>query len=356
MKQFKWSPILKPIGLYKPAMWLQGISVDLLRKLKAIVYSRRLKKYRKMHRLNGEKMRVLIVSNDGIGNAIEATPLVQAAREFWPASEITLLTSAGDLFDRWCVPDRICYSVEEIEGQTFDHTFLTYSSHWHRPEFLKNCHPGTINKPRQYFDIVCLKPERQYNLDMLRRLGFNGHTPPLYVSLKQPHQLPQPNKMRICILPGGKAESRWQCKRWPYFTQLCELLIDKYPNSQICIIGTSTDTIDEDLLAMDGIVDLRDNLTLAETAWILKMAQLVVGNDCGPMHIADAVGASGISIFGPTCQIKNGPRNKIIPISLNLPCSPCQYKGPINCQCPDCMTKLTADVILEKIETVFSNI
>lgn len=352
MTNFKYSKILKPLGIYKPAKYLQGMSINLARELKSIVYRMRLKKYTQMYQLNEKQNRILIVANGGIGNAVEATPLVLAVRAFWPGSEITLFNAAGDLFDRWCVPDKICNSVEDIEGQNFDHTFLTYACHWGRPDFLKNCNPGTINRPRQYFDEVCLKPEKQYNLDMLRRFGFKGHTPPLYVSLKKPNELPQQNKMRICLLPGGKPESRWQCKRWPHFTKLSEMLIQKYPNCQICIIGTKTDTIDNELKAMDGIIDMRDNLTLAQTAWFLKTAQLVVGNDCGPMHIADAVGSKGIAIFGPTCQLKNGPCNKIIPASLNLPCSPCQYEGTITCQSPDCMRKLTADQILGKIKAL----
>lgn len=352
----KLATVLRSVKLYTPARKVADGCLFVAKKMKLLVYNRKLRKHINTHPSGKSKRILIVMKGGGIGNSIEATPLVQAVREFWPSSEITLLTSTGDLFAGWCVIDRICSLDDDIEGQSYDHTFLTYSCHWGTASCLSVCNPGTVHRPRQYFDEVCLKPERQYNLDMLRRLGFKKHTPPLYVSLKQTQQLPESDKTRICILPGGKAEPRWQCKRWPYFKQIAEQLIQKYLNCEIYIIGTKDDIVDENLLALDGVVDMRGALSLAETAWTLKNSQLVIGNDCGPMHIADAVGARGVAIFGPTCRIKNGPCNKIIPVSLDLTCVPCQYKGPITCQSPDCMTKLTPNIVLEQIEVIFKDL
>lgn len=350
----KTATILRAVKLYKPAKKTADYCLLLAQKLKLFAHDRKLKKSIKNHQAN-KSMKILVAMNEGgVGNSIEATPLVQAVRIFWPFAEITILVVAGDLYNNWCVPDYITSDADDLHGKSFDNTFLTFTGSLQIPKWVKTINPGIIHQVKLMFNDVCLKPEREYNIDMLRRLGFKGISPPLYVSLKQPRQAPQPNNFRVCLLPGGKDEPRWLCKRWPYYTQLSEQIIKKYKNCQICIIGTKNDSVDEDLLALDGIIDMRDKLTLAETASFLKTAQLVIGNDCGPIHIADAVGAKGIAIFGPTCQIKNGPRNKIIPVSLNLPCAPCQFQGPITCQSPDCMTKLTVDCILEKIEAIIS--
>lgn len=348
----KWSRILKPIGLYAPAKLGQEGGIRGLQNLKSIVYASRLKKHRKRHGMSSDVLQVLVVMNDGIGNAVESTPLVQAVRMFWPGCEMTILTSAGDLFDDWCVPDRVTSRISDIEGRRFDHTFLTYSSHWAKPDFLNQCHPGTVHSPRQYFDEVCLKPEREYNIDMIRRLGFKGHSPPLYVSIKEKPVILTGDGLQICLIPGGKNEPRWMHKRWPYYRQLAESLVERYSDCAVYIIGTKDDDVDEELLSQPYVKDLRGTLTLRETAWVLRKADIAVGNDCGPMHIADAVGTTGVVLFGPSCDLKNSPRNKIVSIYVDLPCRPCQYNGPISCQEPKCIQKLDPEIVMKKIETL----
>lgn len=132
------------------------------------------------------------------------------------------------------------------------------------------------------------------------------------------------------------------------------MIIKKYPDIEICIIGTAEDTVSGDMLALDQVSDFRGKLTLAETAWVLKYSDIVVGNDCGPMHIADAVGTGGVCIFGPTCELKNAPCNKIVALSLDCSCRPCQYDGPIVCQDPKCMLKLEPELVMRCIERILA--
>ena len=117
-------------------------------------------------------------------------------------------------------------------------------------------------------------------------------------------------------------------------------------------MGTRDDHFPGELPSIPQVIDLRGRLTLAETAWVLKSANLAIGNDCGPMHIADVVQTPSIVIFGPTCDLKNSPRYKTVPITVDLYCRPCEYLGPISCPDPKCMTKLNPDLVMEKIETL----
>ena len=122
---------------------------------------------------------------------------------------------------------------------------------------------------------------------------------------------------------------------------------------QLCVVGTQADEMPRVPMGFGNKVDLRGAYTLSETAWIMRNSDVVIGNDCGPMHIADTVGARGFVIFGPTCLIKNGPRNKIVPLCLNRKCSPCQYTPKIEaCKNPECMRELTADAVIEKIDSL----
>jgi lipopolysaccharide heptosyltransferase III len=132
------------------------------------------------------------------------------------------------------------------------------------------------------------------------------------------------------------------------------LILKKYQHAQICIIGTDKDEIPDSLPCDDRIVDLRSRLSLSETAWILQNSDIAIGNDCGPMHIADAVQTCSIVIFGPSCELKNAYRNKVTPVFGNVPCRPCQYnEGRImSCDDPQCMLRIAPDDVMEKLTEI----
>lgn len=320
--------------------------------LKGIVLQQKRKRFRKINAQIMFGPKVLVAMNtSGIGNAVEATPFVQAVRMLWPGAEITILTVPGDLFKDWSVPDRIITSTEKIRGCSYDHTFFTNWTQRDVPEWCSQSELGQVHFPKVWLGKLLLKPERRYYLDMLRKLGFKGSEPPLYVSLKKPGEHIPVADFRICLVPGGKPESLWRHKRWPYYNELLTLILEKYQNAQICIIGTRQDEFSGVLLSDQRIVDLRGNLTLRETAWVLKSANIAIGNDCGPMHIADAVQTRSIVIFGPTCELKNAYRNKVLTFSTDLPCRPCQYGSKIEtCQDPKCMLKITPKQVMRKMD------
>jgi heptosyltransferase-1 len=50
---------------------------------------------------------------------------------------------------------------------------------------------------------------------------------------------------------------------------------------------------------------------LRQLAWILQQAELVVGADTGPLHLADALGTKVIGLYGPTNPRRNGPYHQL---------------------------------------------
>lgn len=311
----------------------------------------RTKRLKKLQRVPPAGPGVLVVMNNiGIGNAVQATPLVQAIRMLWPKANITVLTPPGDLLDDWCVPDFITDSTENLKSKSYDHTFFPYGMWQNIAQWQARLELGRVHCPRVWLRAWLLKPEVEYNVDMVRRLGYRGGCPPLYVSLKQPDESIIPDKLRICLVPGGKKELMWRHKRWPFYNELIQLLLEEYPRSQICIIGTQNDDYGGELPSVPQVIDLRDRLSLRQTAWVLKHSDLAVGNDCGPMHIADAVQTPSIVLFGPTCELKNAPRHKSVSLSTEPPCRPCQYSSLIEtCTEPICMTELSPGLVMEKV-------
>lgn len=356
----KLSAVLRKLKLYGPAKRLADSTAETVaagaETFKRFIYFRKLKHYRRSDHSSDFSPNVLVVMNSGgIGNAVEGTPLVQAIRALWPNSTITIVVECGELFRDWCVPDHIVYRPQDLKGKTFDHAFFPYCFFNDIGRWKQLCDLGRIHEPRVRHRKYFLKPEREYILDMLKPLGYKGPVPPLHVSVKQPNTGLSESDLRICLVPGAKNEPKWRHKRWPYYGDLAELILAKYPDSQICVIGMKDDPFPAGSLDDSRIIDLRGRLSLAETAWVLKTAHLAVGNDCGPMHIAYAVQTPAIVIFGPTCQIKNAPRNKAVALSVDLPCRPCQYTDLLEtCQDPCCMKKLGADIVMNKVEQILS--
>jgi ADP-heptose:LPS heptosyltransferase len=315
--------------------------------LKKGLWRRRLARFREAAAQPPVETRVLVRMDAGIGNAVEATPLVQAIRMHWPRAHLTILPPPGDLFADWSIVDEVASSPSEIEGKTFAHTFLTWCVE--RPAADAPYRPGRVHLAEGPFPHWQLRPEREVNLDPLRRVGYDGPAPPLYVSLKGPGDSVPASDFRIAIAPGGKTEHRWRHKRWPHFAALVDALRERWPEAQVCVVGSP-----EDELPGERAVDLRGRHTLRETAWVLKHCRLAIGNDCGPTHIADAVMTPTLVLFGPTCEVKNGPRYRGQTLSAGVSCSPCQYDLALLDSCPEprCMENLAVEAVIERAAAI----
>ena len=92
------------------------------------------------------------------------------------------------------------------------------------------------------------------------------------------------------------------------------------------------------------------------TAAALELADLFIGNDAGPMHLAAAVGTPTVAIFGLSNSDAWGPYTGDIPgaraivVKLDLPCMPCFYSGhelgtPEGCATRDCLAMLGVDPV-----------
>ncbi|MGA2177782.1 MAG: lipopolysaccharide heptosyltransferase II [Verrucomicrobiota bacterium] len=83
-------------------------------------------------------------------------------------------------------------------------------------------------------------------------------------------------------------------------------------------------------------LNLAGKTTLRELAAALKICNLVLTNDTGPMHLAAAVGAPVVAVFGSTSPELTGPlfspRAQIV--RQPVPCAPCfRRQCPIDLRC-----------------------
>jgi heptosyltransferase-2 len=84
------------------------------------------------------------------------------------------------------------------------------------------------------------------------------------------------------------------------------------------------------------VLNLAGKTNLRELAAALKICDLVLTNDTGPMHLASAVGARVVAIFGSTSPELTGPifSSRAQIIRQPVPCAPCFLREcPIDLRC-----------------------
>jgi heptosyltransferase-2 len=102
-----------------------------------------------------------------------------------------------------------------------------------------------------------------------------------------------------------------------------------------------------------NLVNLAGKTSLLEAAAIIKECDLMVCNDSGTMHIANAVQTDVFAFFGPTVErfgfAPFRPQDKIFQIDLE--CRPCTSHGGKKCPLGHfhCMLRIDPDVVFRQI-------
>lgn len=186
-----------------------------------------------------------------------------------------------------------------------------------------------------------------------------GHCP-LPALQVDPRQLPAlaekfklSRQPMLAICPGAEFGP---AKQWPvgYYADLARQFIDK--GWQVAIMGSPSDAeTGEDVASSvdsEAIVNLCGKTSLEEAIDILSMAEKVVSNDSGLMHIASALNRPLVALYGPTSPEFTPPlcRDARI-LSVKVECGPCFQR-----QCPHghqkCMTQLSVDTVINELDTI----
>ena len=88
-------------------------------------------------------------------------------------------------------------------------------------------------------------------------------------------------------------------KRWPYFSELINLIKQNHPE-YFLVVAPGPGEIEE-AKSLDIKIAINNNLPLNffELASLIKKSHLVIANDTGPAHMAAHLGARGFTLFGP---------------------------------------------------------
>ncbi|MBN2398933.1 MAG: lipopolysaccharide heptosyltransferase II [Candidatus Aminicenantes bacterium] len=163
----------------------------------------------------------------------------------------------------------------------------------------------------------------------------------------------------VVLVPGGAAnvKEEMDSRRWgtENFAALAGLLVAS--GRQVVLLGSRGDQKISRLIieAQPQVIDFCGQTSLSEAAVLLKKSRLVVSNDSGLMHLADAVGAKIIAIFGPTHPEEKKPLtagNIVVWKGEDLECSPCYHDGAFpECRHRSCFKKIFPQEIFELTKT-----
>jgi heptosyltransferase II len=163
----------------------------------------------------------------------------------------------------------------------------------------------------------------------------------------------------VALAPGAVGPS----KRWSYFGEAARALAER--GLDVWVLGGPGETqLAAEIAAIGGpkVHELTSN-DLRNAILALASCELCISNDSGLLHVAAAIGARSIGIFGPTSPYLWAPLNPIeaaVETKTDVPCRPC-HKPECRMQHHRCMRDIAmsdvltiADAALRKVATAQS--
>lgn len=158
----------------------------------------------------------------------------------------------------------------------------------------------------------------QQDLDVLRAAGFAVETAPVRLKVPEVTTRQVVERLREAGIPAGvplvivQPTTRWQFKAWP--EERFAACVRRLRAEGVEIVLTCGPG-DEERGRVRRIIDLvgepvpqfPGTLSLTELAGLLSAAQVFLGVDSAPTHLAAALGVPCVVLFGPTGAYNWGP-------------------------------------------------
>lgn len=347
--------------------------------------------------------RILVVKFWGIGSLQLLTPAVAALRRRHPAARITLLTLAENgefarglaVFDEvrtldiqsnaWLtIGRRMLHLLRGLRAARFDRVYdfefftrfsalvsllsgatelhgfrspsvwrggfhsrtVPFNRYWHVARNFRALAGGEDGEEVGPADVTAFRLAPGTALRLDERLREAGLAP------GRPYAVVNPNAGRLSLE-----------RRWPRgsFAALVRRLVEE-DGLAVALIGTRGEAeVTAEVLRLAGeeaplvagdAVDLAGRLDQAELCALLAGATAVVSNDSGPMHLAAALGAPTVGLFGPETPVMYRPLGRRVRALYEPPvCSPCiNVHNNKVATCvhgrPECLVNLTVDAVL----------
>ncbi|MCF7918577.1 MAG: lipopolysaccharide heptosyltransferase II [Candidatus Cloacimonetes bacterium] len=331
-----------------------------------------------------EYKRILIAHTAFLGDIILATPLIRETRKLFPKAKIDFLTTPR--------------TYELVKNNPhLDEVILFDKYHQKLYNFLKMV-PRLISKK---YDLA-ITPHSHLTTNFLllfsnipERIGFDryhsrvllttkvkypseGHVTDRILHLLSPicsdkldnrtelfltkadyeaaENFLEKDKKPVLIAPG----SVWATKRWKkeYFGILTRYLAEA--GFSLIFIGSRADRfLATQIIEISGVNAYNScgELKITESAALISRSKLLISNDSGPLHLANAVNTPVYAFFGPTVEsfgyYPNRENDQVL--EMELACRPCGMHGSRQCplQHHNCMELIKPEAVFETIRQNF---
>ncbi len=334
--------------------------------------------------------KILIIKIGAVGDCVLATPSLRAIRQKNPKAFIALLIGReGSQALKGCpyINEMIVYDrkskdkgwrrffklANEVKGYGFEEVIdLQNNLRSHLLAYLSSA-PKRFGykKGRLWFllnkrigDVKFPIPPVEHQFRVLGMLGIEKAASDLELwptsddenYIKELLEGEWVGEGQILVGINPSASLRWVTKRWPLenFAQICDALTQE--KIRTILIGSKNDAelgAELSSLTKSKPVNLIGKTSLSESAALMKRLACLITSDSAPMHIAAAMNAPFIALFGPTEPLRHlPPAEDCIVITKNLKCAPC-YKPA--CSDIRCMREITVEEVLKAVKDMIKN-
>ncbi len=325
--------------------------------------------------------RALLVRLDNIGDVVMLSPAVRAIKRALPRLHLTLMVSpagsavaglipgADEVFvhralwqdargEMAFAPERERGLIDELRRRRFDVAllFTSFSQSPYPAAYV--CYlagiPRRIGQSREFGGAVLSQwvpplPDATHqvdrNLHLLAGVGIPIGGPgasALRLAVPRAARLQAETLLKaqgvrggfVALAPGATCSARrYPAERYVEVAARLQRL-----GHQVVVLGGVKDkSLGEQVIASaSGAVSLCGLTTIADLAAILQRARLLVANDSGPMHVADAVGCPMVILYAGT-ELEEQWRPRTAPARLlrrPTSCSPCyRFECPNALEC-----------------------
>jgi len=351
--------------------------------------------------------RILVMKYFGMGSLILASPMVRALRKRYPDAQIDLLTIEQNrsvaqilpIFDHVYVVDTrslssvtvsMARALRQVRRNRYDAVIdaeffsrlsslvaylsrARYSVGFYLPEIWRGnflTHQVHFNSYRHaILAFMALAKSIGANTD---DFSVEAVTIPdavdgsVRASLQEMGVHPGQPLVCVNVNTGPLSPER----RWPeeHFTSLIRMILWEYRRAAVMLVGAGADvpvvTHMHNLFGNDErkrVFNVAGKFNLLEFAALLKLSDVFITNDSGPLHLAESLRRPTVSFFGPETPVLYGPTGeKQVVFYKGIYCSPClniqnQKEAPCNGN-NICMKLITATEVFPAVKMLLEGV
>lgn len=317
--------------------------------------------------------RILFIRPDHLGDMLLATPAMRAVKQARPYTEIHVLASTGsasvlaniDEIDQVLTIDfpgfvrgkqksnylapyvQLVRVSRQLRQIGYGHAIIMRPDHWWGAMLA---HVAGISE-RIGYDLDDVRPfltqalpyrhmhAVRQNMQLVG--GWTGNVPdeevPFALDVYDKERIEISNRLRecgvkegqpvLCIHPGsGTWVKRWKNTNW---AQVADILSEQLGATVIFTGGDHERALVGDIQnrMQRKSCTAAGELNLQQLAALYERSEVVMGPDSGPLHLAAAVGAPTVTLFGPADPVEFAPwgnKEQHIVLTSSIGCRPCR--------------------------------